>query len=317
MRRTISAATIATLSMIAASLVPASTVGATTGENEDEAPVVNETTTVPDGHRNDDSSGAAEIGTSEDGVPSATGELLVDGGIVTSLYQGNRITVSADMNADWSWINLSQDELVAARTLIGDDSANGKRAASAEIGVHYLTLIGSDGFSVLIEVTSNDSDGVYTFDIGLPNGARLVLTDEGSVDVLGDNRYTLGTFETPWALDANGNNVPTQFKVDGNSITQTIETDENTIYPVVADPKFTWGWVTGTVYFNKWETMTLCSASLYTLQGLVVVPFWLPIITAVAASLFVISCIGRLTDMCVKVKSTRQILYYTGGYCTW
>ena len=135
--------------------------------------------------------------------------------------------------------------------------------------------------------------------------------------MLGNDRYTIGEFEAPWALDADGNTVPTHFEVDGDTITQIVETDETTAYPVVADPHFTWGWLSGTVYFNKWETLTLCSGSYNTLIALGILPFWLPILLAVAAVIFVYSCVARLLGMCIKVKSNGSVLYYTGGFCTW
>ena len=39
--------------------------------------------------------------------------------------------------------------------------------------------------------------------------------------------------ETPWAVDAP---VETRFELDGNTLTQVIETNNNTAFPVVADP---------------------------------------------------------------------------------
>lgn len=312
---------ITALSVIAAVLVPASSVGAASGESfEEESPIVADTATVPGGLGGDGSTVPANTDATPSEEPSAIGQLLVDdggGGIVATEYQGNRVTVSTKPGTALSWADLKGDELVATRALVGDDSVNGKRAASSEMGINYVTLVSDDGFSVLIEVASVNSGSEFAFDIGLPDGASLILTDEGSVDVLGDDRYTIGSFESPWALDVNGNNVATRFEVAGNTITQIIETDESTAYPVVADPRFTWGWVTGTVYFDKWETVTLCSASQNTLYTLAILPFWWPIILAVAATLFVISCTARLLDKCVKVKSTLVVSHYSGGYCTW
>lgn len=42
--------------------------------------------------------------------------------------------------------------------------------------------------------------------------------------------------ETPWAIDANGNPVTTNYELNGTTLTQTIETNADTAYPVVADP---------------------------------------------------------------------------------
>ena len=42
--------------------------------------------------------------------------------------------------------------------------------------------------------------------------------------------------QTPWAVDANGNPVETRFELDVHTLTQIIETNNNTAYPVIADP---------------------------------------------------------------------------------
>ena len=245
------------------------------------------------------------------------GELPADEGVlVATEYQGNRIAVSTQQETSFLWSDLQNDELAAARLLIGDNGAYGKRATSSNISADFLAVVSRDGFSVLVEIASADSASEYVFDLDLPDGSTLILTDEGSVDVLGNDRFTIGEFEVPWAVDAHGNPLSTHFKVDGDTITQVVEVDETTAYPVVADPHFTWGWFTGTVYFNKWETLVLCSGSLNTLRTLVIVPFWLPIVFAVAAVIFLYACTARLLDKCIKVKSTGSVLFYTGGYCT-
>lgn len=56
------------------------------------------------------------------------------------------------------------------------------------------------------------------------------------------------------AVDANGAAVPTRYEIDGTTLTQVVETDARTAYPVVADPSC-WWWV--------W-TGTACAANLAT-----------------------------------------------------
>ncbi|MDE0700705.1 MAG: hypothetical protein F4Y27_08205 [Acidimicrobiaceae bacterium] len=245
-----------------------------------------------------------------------TGKLLADdSALLATEYQGNRVTISALEAGTLSWTDLASDQFTATDALVETGSAHGSRAASATKGANYVALVNNDGFSVLVELLSRESDREYAFDVGVPEGAMLILTDEGSVDVLGNDRYTIGSFETPWALDAEGREIPTRFEVEAKTITQIIETDENTVYPVVADPRYTWGWVTGTVYFNKWETLILCSGTLNTLRWLVTLPFWIPVVLAVASIIVLYSCAARLLDKCVKVKSTGAVIIYSGGYC--
>lgn len=261
---------------------------------------------------------ATETGADSLDSDSAVGEFPShEGLLVATEYQGNRVAVSTEQLVELSWVGLQNDELDATRTLIGDVNAYGRRFTRSNNGAHYLAMVNSDGFSVLIEIISEDSSKEHVFNIELPDATTLILTDEGSVDLLDHSGYTIGEFEAPWALDADGNTVPTTFKVDGNTISQVIEANETTVYPVLADPRFTWGWFSGTVYFNKWETMALCSGSFNTLRAMVILPFWLPILLAIAGTLFVFSCTARLLDKCIKAKSNGSVTYYTGGYCTW
>ncbi len=299
-------------------LVPASSVWAQSEEFlEQKSSVAVKTDKVPGDGLDDQPTTVANTDAGSKEEPSATGELLINrGGLVATEYQGNRVTLSSSQDTSLSWTGLGEDELVAARTLVGDDNANGKRAASSAPGVDYLTLVSSDGFSVLIEAASVEAGSEYAFDVGLPNGASLILTDDGSVDVLGNDRYTIGTFEAPWALDANGKKLPTRFKVKGDTITQVVDIDETTAYPVVADPRFTWGWVSGTVYFNKAETESLCLGAIAALSGMSLRAIWVPILYAIAGTIAAFSCTAHWVGMCIKVKSYHVVIAYSGGYCT-
>ncbi|WP_172387204.1 hypothetical protein [Streptomyces sp. MNP-20] len=79
------------------------------------------------------------------------------------------------------------------------------------------------------------------YDIGLPDGARLVKLNTGAVAAIAKNGTLLGGFATPWAKDAHGNPVPTSYRLDGNTLIQSVRITDSTAFPVVADPK----WLTG------------------------------------------------------------------------
>ncbi len=46
----------------------------------------------------------------------------------------------------------------------------------------------------------------------------------------------VATLEAPWAVDAEGNAVETSYNLVDGTLVQTVVTDENTVFPVVADP---------------------------------------------------------------------------------
>ena len=111
--------------------------------------------------------------------------------------------------------------------------------------------------------------------------------------------------------------MATHFEVDGNTITPMVGTDETTAYPVVADPDLTWGYISGTAYFDKWETTFLCRGSWHTLAAMAISALWFPILAAALAVMVVMACTARLLYKCIKVKSYGTVSTYSGGYCTW
>jgi hypothetical protein len=93
----------------------------------------------------------------------------------------------------------------------------------------------------------------YDFALKLPIGATTRLASDGSVVVLDRGGDPLGSFLKPWAKDATGRTLVTEYTLSGSTLTQIVHTDGAT-FPVIADPHYTWGWVTGTVYFSRSET---------------------------------------------------------------
>lgn len=52
----------------------------------------------------------------------------------------------------------------------------------------------------------------------------------------------IAEIEAPWAVDADGQAVPTQYILHGNELIQIVDTSPDTAFPVVADPSWKW-WV--------------------------------------------------------------------------
>jgi hypothetical protein len=146
-------------------------------------------------------------------------------------------------------------------------------------------------------------------------GARLA----GSERALG----VTSSRSPPGAKDATWRRLPTHYVLTGNAatgyaLTQHVST-VGARFPVTADPHYTWGWVTGTVYFNKHETRILAEAAgavafIATLTG----P-WAALIEPIAISLEAAAWWAVFTGRCVAVKSTAYVYIYSGktgdGYC--
>ena len=69
---------------------------------------------------------------------------------------------------------------------------------------------------------------------------RLIYGN-GSIQILDENGNGIGAIATPWAFDANGAPVPTNFKLSRDGLTQTVA-HRGAAYPVVADPDISFGW---------------------------------------------------------------------------
>lgn len=174
-----------------------------------------------------------------------------------------------------------------------EGTANGSAAPAALDGQLSMTLpitgngtLLSDGLSRLYESTAPSTDVVvqpvgdsaramfliedenapntYDFTVG-GSVTRLELDDEtGGIvgyDVYGN---AVAFIQEPWAADADGVPVATNYSVSGTTVTQHVEHDiiRNgiTAYPVVADPRITYGWG---VYLNLrgWEAKAIASAT--------------------------------------------------------
>lgn len=75
----------------------------------------------------------------------------------------------------------------------------------------------------------------YRFPISAPEGSMLEVEDDDGTVLIYNNDIYLGEIDLPWAKDANGNAVPTSYRVEGMTLIQTVN-HAGAAYPVVADP---------------------------------------------------------------------------------
>jgi hypothetical protein len=144
---------------------------------------------------------------------------------------------------------------------IGIGIANGDTAHDAKTTATGTTVYTDPATGTSTTVQATSDGGVrqaivipgatapheYTIPITAPNGYGLRANDDGTIDLQNpETGAILGGFATPWAKDANGNPVPTSYRIDGNTLIQTVEFDSNTAFPMVADPWWNpFSWVKG------------------------------------------------------------------------
>lgn len=116
-----------------------------------------------------------------------------------------------------------------------------------------------DGFRSLITIKNADAPSEYSFKYNLPEGCQLITSedyygndsDAGYIYIINKNDILIdaesgeefygiiGLIAPAWAKDANGNAVRTSYTINGNTITQAVEFDKTSAFPIIADPTTT------------------------------------------------------------------------------
>lgn len=184
--------------------------------------------------------------------------------------------------------------------------------------VRFASTVSPGAASTVMTLMSADAPNTYRFPLTLQHGESIVSDGAGGYDLV---RITSGAaigfahLDAPWAHDRYGRTVPTSFSLDGNTVIQSVDTSGAT-FPLTADPHYTWGWVTGTIYFNKHETRLFTAYG--TAVGLIASlggP-WAPLLRGYVAYLMTVAAKASADGKCLKVKSTLTAYEYSGGYCT-
>ena len=74
----------------------------------------------------------------------------------------------------------------------------------------------------------------YAYDYA--GDVRLAQLPDGGVVLIGSSGDLVASIAEPWARDARGKAVATRYIVTGNTLTQIVEHDARSTYPIVADP---------------------------------------------------------------------------------
>lgn len=173
--------------------------------------------------------------------------------------QGKAVATAAEPSEKERFtLTRNADNTVSLRS-----KANGKYLTTENYAGAQAGMLRASGDSIGTneKYTLHEQPGTGRFALkSLMNGKYVVAesdytgSDEGllrarSAGIAAEEIFTiepliLGTFALPWAKDANGKPVATSYRIDGDSIVQTLKFDANTAFPVVADPfwRSVWKW---------------------------------------------------------------------------
>lgn len=113
--------------------------------------------------------------------------------------------------------------------------AGGITAYAAGAAAAYVQPI-QNGLRMLTALADSRSgeDFSYTFD--LPQGSSRTVLPDGDTLVSDAGNHYVGTLGQAWARDASGAELPTSYRWDGPVLTQHVELDADTVFPVLMDP---------------------------------------------------------------------------------
>jgi hypothetical protein len=116
--------------------------------------------------------------------------------------------------------------------VVGDTTVFAGRAEDSAVAMQPTV----DGVRALVQIDSAEAPERYAFRVG-GDAASLRLEDDGSVTALDATGQPIGSFEAPWATDADHTPVATRYELDGDRIVQTVDhRDHAYSYPIIADP---------------------------------------------------------------------------------
>jgi hypothetical protein len=122
----------------------------------------------------------------------------------------------------------------------GTEVVTGVVAYAAESNFSNAVQANEDGSVRMTTIIDNpNAPTEYEYQVYLPEGGRLELTEEGGVIVYNQLDEPVSMVNAPWAKDAEGKNVATHFEIRDNVLIQVVMHDvEGVVYPVTADPVF-------------------------------------------------------------------------------
>ncbi len=107
-------------------------------------------------------------------------------------------------------------------------------STSDELDVVVQAIEG--GVRQVITIDSQDAATYYDFPVELPSGYYLAQDNVGNVTIRNKNGKILTYVPRPWAKDADGNDIPTHYTIEGTTLRQHIDIGKATTFPIIADP---------------------------------------------------------------------------------
>jgi len=117
---------------------------------------------------------------------------------------------------------------------------------------------GSTRIQTVIPDANSSNEYTYTF----PDGYSPLTLPDGKIAVVGPDGPAGGyaRFDDAWAVDGAGHPMETLYEVRDAEVVQVVRPSQDAVYPIVADPKWTWHLAAYGAKFSKAETRSFANA---------------------------------------------------------
>ncbi|MCY4495590.1 MAG: hypothetical protein OXB92_17235 [Acidimicrobiaceae bacterium] len=161
------------------------------------------------------------------------------------------------------------------------------------------------GVRMIVLIAGADAPTAFDFEYKASGNEKAVLAQDGSAAIVDSDNFVVSLVEVPWAFDALGNKIPSEYTIQGDTLVLNVAHDMAAAYPVLADPVWTWGITTGTAYFSRDETEIIAGSVASVAPFLVALPpRFKGIIGGYALNIFgwAVSALFISPTKCLKVK---------------
>ncbi|WCT05916.1 polymorphic toxin type 24 domain-containing protein [Rhodococcus qingshengii] len=94
------------------------------------------------------------------------------------------------------------------------------------------------GERTLVLINDATSPRSYRFPLNVPEGGHATKNPDGSISVFDVAGREVTHYDAPWAYDATGKPVPTEYEIDGNELVQHVYPEHDSLFPILADPSW-------------------------------------------------------------------------------
>ena len=117
---------------------------------------------------------------------------------------------------------------------------------SVDSGTSVISHVTPEGGIQLMSITQTATPQVkFAVETTIPEGTSWQMQSDGSLHLIDPalpaDQNILMKAAAPWAVDANGTQLPTHYSVTAGSITQLVDSSI-AVFPVIADPSVVW-WI--------------------------------------------------------------------------